>query len=159
MRQNAPDFREETESKMRWRSLTKQSQFQKVYREGVKRIGRLLVVYLLPANEYARGIVASRKVGGAVQRNRGKRLLREAMIAGLPGRPEWVQAVSAGLAARTLRQDSEQHHDTGGDAPDQDDTAGLWMVLVARRKILEAGAQDVRTELDSLLRDLFPEED
>lgn len=154
---------------MRWRSLTRNSQFQKVYREGVKRIGRLLVVYLLPADEYARGIVASRKVGGAVRRNRAKRLLREAMAAGLPGRPEWREEVAANLRTRhpgTAPNDetgggrnegSAMNPTCGGDGPDQDETAGLWIVLVARQRILEANMHDVRAELDGLLQALAEE--
>lgn len=152
---------------MRWPSLTRNSQFQKVYREGVKRIGRLLVVYLLPADEYARGIVASRKVGGAVRRNRAKRLMREAMAAGLPGRPGWREEVAAKLRNRlaepatgresghgSLVEGSEMNPVSGGDVPDQDETAGLWIVLVARQRILAASMQEVRTELDELLQQL-----
>lgn len=153
---------------MRWRSLTSNSQFQKVYREGVKRIGRLLVVYLLPADEYARGIVASRKVGGAVRRNRAKRLLREAMAAGLPGRPEWREEVAARLRIRHPELapqgggpnvDPAMDPGSGGDVPDQDETAGLWIVLVARQRILSAGMHEVRAELDELLQTLPGEEE
>ena len=57
--------------------MRNRAEFQKVYEGGVKKVGRLLVVYLLSADDMARGVVASRKVGGAVQRNRAKRLLRE----------------------------------------------------------------------------------
>ena len=59
--------------KIAWRSLARKTEFQKVYAEGAKSVGRLVVVYLLPAADAARAVVASRKVGGAVQRNRAKR--------------------------------------------------------------------------------------
>ena len=36
-----------------WRSLSDKRQFAKVYGEGVKLVGRLLVVYLLPAEDQA----------------------------------------------------------------------------------------------------------
>ena len=36
-----------------WRSLRKKNEFHKVYEEGVKKVGRLLVVYLLPADDTA----------------------------------------------------------------------------------------------------------
>ena len=154
---------------MKWRSLTGNSQFQKVYREGVKRIGRLLVVYLHPADEYARGIVASRKVGGAVRRNRAKRLLREAMTAGLPGQEEWREEVAAKLrtghpqtaptadGGRGLNAGPEMDLKSGGDVPGQDETAGLWIVLVARQRILSASMQEVQAELDGLLQQLAEE--
>lgn len=42
------------------------------------------MVFALPAEETRVGVVASRKVGGAVQRNRAKRLLRTAYRQCLP---------------------------------------------------------------------------
>lgn len=51
-----------------------------VLRSGRRRGGALVVVHLRPASGGASrvAVVASRRVGGAVQRNRAKRLLREA---------------------------------------------------------------------------------
>ena len=54
--------------------------FQKVYRNGKRYEGVLITVFVLPNNlSHNRfGITASRKaLGNAVQRNRGRRLLRE----------------------------------------------------------------------------------
>ncbi|MCZ7591872.1 MAG: ribonuclease P protein component [Kiritimatiellae bacterium] len=50
------------------------------YESGRKHVGRLMVLYTLPRPDGALrlGVVSSRKIGGAVQRNRARRLLREA---------------------------------------------------------------------------------
>ena len=132
---------------MKWRALSRNNDFQKVYREGVKHVGRLLVVYLLPADENARSVVASRKVGGAVQRNRAKRLLREALSKGLPEQPGWVRAVLKDSFS-TIEYSGAKNN---GEHPDQGGNAGLWIVLVARRKNLLASSRQVQEELDQLL--------
>ena len=123
-----------------WRSLTKKHEFHKVYEHGAKKVGRLLVVYLLPADDMARAVVASRKIGNAVKRNRAKRLLREAIRLGDLGHPEHVM----GTLKRLLR-------DPGSETGDPRAEVGLWVVLVARRSILEADSREVREELDHLL--------
>ena len=125
---------------MIWRSLAKQNDFKTVYERGVKKVGRLLVVYLYSADDSARAVVASRKVGNAVKRNRAKRLLREAFRNGSLGDAD-------GLT--TIRE--RFFPVTDGDNSDRSTTEGLWVVLVARRNILEAKAGQVRDELDSLL--------
>ena len=48
-----------------------------MYEEGVKHVGRLFVLYLYPGDDLARAVVASRKVGGAVTRNRAKKEKRK----------------------------------------------------------------------------------
>lgn len=61
--------------------LRKPREFRRVYAEGVKIKGRFMTAFVMPSEtSFQRiGITASKKaVGRAVQRNRAKRLLREA---------------------------------------------------------------------------------
>jgi ribonuclease P protein component len=64
--------------------LSRSAEFERVYRESRSHGNRYLVVYTFPredAGGVRLGLTVPRQVGGAVERNRVKRLLREAFDA------------------------------------------------------------------------------
>ena len=59
--------------------IRRRAEFQEVYERGVRIHGRLAALFVLANNRTVGrlGVAATKKLGGAVQRNRAKRLIRE----------------------------------------------------------------------------------
>jgi ribonuclease P protein component len=92
------------------RRLSRSAEFERVYRQGRSKGNRYLVLYAFPREEDGEGprlgLSVGRRVGGAVERSRVKRVLREAFweeAARLPPGSDYVVVArpeSLGLAER-----------------------------------------------------------
>lgn len=71
---------------MRYRAITRNREFARVYARGRSYVHPQLVLYVLKnrLGHTRVGLTATKKVGGAVQRNRARRVMREAAFATLP---------------------------------------------------------------------------
>jgi ribonuclease P protein component len=97
-------------SRRRLRTLQHAWQFRRCYDAGRKLVASHTVIFLFapPEPDGLRiGVVASRRVGGAVKRNRAKRLLREAAraVGSLWPEDRWVVLVAKGsIVTRSVEE-------------------------------------------------------
>ncbi|MHB1537646.1 MAG: ribonuclease P protein component [Solirubrobacteraceae bacterium] len=115
--------------------LTRSAEFERVYKRGASHANRHLVLYSFPnASETAPrvGLSVSRRVGGAVERNRVKRVLREAVAR---ARPELVDGHDVVVVARPAVLALAEEHGLDG-------VASSLSELLGRAGVLGSAASD-----------------
>jgi ribonuclease P protein component len=100
----------------RRRRLSRSAEFERVYRQGRSKANRYLVLYAFPREEDADegprlGLSVSRRVGGAVDRTRVKRVLREAFWQEAERLPDGADYV---VVARPDAKGLAEREGTGG---------------------------------------------
>ena len=104
----------------RRRRLSRSAEFERVYRQGRSKGNRYLVLYAFPRDDETSereeegprlGLSVSRRVGGAVDRNRVKRALREAFWAEAERLPSGSDYV---VVARPDSRDLAEREGAGG---------------------------------------------